>query len=104
MRQVHDQDTKAKAKAAGKKSFWSRKPKAEKSRAKKIVIDEFDLETLGHYQSGEREGQQLPGVTRSLLKGMILMLQFIVWTLTTVVKILAWILVGVTRAVTSEKF
>jgi hypothetical protein len=104
MRQVHANDTKGKEKKAGKKSFWSRKQKAEKSQPKKIQVGEFDLEKLGQYQSGNREGQKLPGVTRSVLKGMVLLLQFIVWSLTTLVRVLAWILVSVTRAVTSEKF
>lgn len=104
MRQVHVQDTNVKGKTRAKKSFWGRKSKAEKGQPKQIMVGEFDLEKLSHYQSGEREGQQLPGVTRSLLKGMVLLLQFIVWGLTTLVRVLAWILVGVSRAVTSEKF
>lgn len=106
MRQVHAKDTQDQSKKAStsKKSFWSRKQKLEKGQPKKILVSEFDLEKLGHYQSGDREGQKLPGVTRSVLKGMVLLLQFIVWTLTTLVRVLAWILVGATRAVTSEKF
>jgi hypothetical protein len=105
MRQMHDKDATANAKKTpGNRKFWSRKAKKEKSRPKQIVMGEFDLEKLGHYQSGQREGQQLPGVTRSVLKGMVLLLQFIVWGLTTLVRVLAWMLVGVSRAVTSEKF
>jgi hypothetical protein len=104
MRQVHAKDTQGKEKKAAKKGFWSRKQKAEKSQPKKILVGEFDLEKLGQYQSGDREGQKLPGVTRSVLKGMVLLLQFIVWSLTTLVRVVAWILVSVTRAVTSEKF
>jgi hypothetical protein len=104
MRQVHDKDKKEEAKPSSKKSFWSRKQKSQKDQPKKILVGEFDLEKLGHYQGGDREGQKLPGVTRSVLKGMVLLLQFIVWGLTTLVRIFAWILVAVTRAVTSEKF
>lgn len=104
MRQVHDNDTRDKVKGAGKKRFWRRRPKAEKRRRKQILVGEFDLEKLGHYQSGAREGQKLPGVTRSVLKAMVLLLQLVVWGLTTLVRVLAWILVGATRAVTSEKF
>ena len=104
MRQVHAKDARDKNKKGGKKGFWGRKQKPEKSQAKKILVREFDLEKLGHYQSGNREGQELPGVTRSVLKGMIWLLQFIVWSLTTLVRLLAWILVGITRAATSEKF
>lgn len=104
MRQVHARDTSGKAKKTGKKGFFGRKQKSEKSHPKKILVGEFDLEKLGHYQSGDREGQKLPGVTRSVLKGMVLLLQFIVWGLTTLVRVLAWILVATTRAVTSEKF
>lgn len=112
MRQMHENDTgdkanKAAAAAAGgrKKGFWGRKSKkAEKKQPKRILVGEFDLEKMCHYQSGDREGQKLPGVITSALKTMVLLLQFIVWTLTALVRFCAWILVGVTRAVTSEKF
>jgi hypothetical protein len=104
MRQVRDKEIREQGKKTAKKSFWGRKTKGEKSQPKKILVEEFDLEKLGVYQGGEREGQQLPGVTRSALKALVLMLQFIVWGLTTLVRILAWILVSVSRAVTSEKF
>lgn len=104
MRQVQAKDNKARTQNSGKKGFWSRKPKADKGQPKQILVGEFDLEKLGHYQSGDREGQKLPGVTRSLIKGMVILLQFIVWGLTTLVRVLTWVLVGVTQAVTSEKF
>ena len=104
MRQLREKGNKGKAKKVSKKGFWRRKQKAEKSRPKRILVDEFDLEKLGHYQSGDREGQKLPRVTRSVVKTMVLLLQFIVWSLTTLVRVLTWILVGLTRAVTSEKF
>ena len=105
MKQMHDNDTSDRAqKATGKKSFWRRKSKPGKKQPKRILVGEFDLEKMCHYQSGDREGQKLPGVTRSVLKAMVLLLQFIVWALTALVRVVAWILVGVTRAVTSEKF
>jgi hypothetical protein len=104
MRQVRDKEVRDQAKKNAKKGFWGRKAKSEKGRPKKILVEEFDLEKLGVYQEGDREGQKLPGVTRSALKALVLILQFIVWGLTTLVRVLAWILVGVSRAVTSEKF
>jgi hypothetical protein len=104
MRQVHDHDLQGKPAKTDQKRFWRRKPKNMKPAPKKILVGEFDLEKLGHYQTGEREGQKLPKVTRSLLKGMVMVLQFVVWGLTTLVRLLTWLLVSVTRAVTSERF
>lgn len=76
----------------------------QKSKSKKIVVTEFDLEKLGHYQSGDREGEQLPVVTRSALGALVLGLKLLVWFLTMVAQVLAWVLVNVSRAVTSDKF
>jgi hypothetical protein len=107
MRQVRDRERRDKSETGGKqkkKKFWGKKQKSEEEQRKKILVGEFDLEKLSHYQSGDRQGQKLPGVTRSILKGMILLLQFIVWGLTTLVRVLAFILVRGTRAVTSERF
>lgn len=78
--------------------------KGKRSKTKKITLREFDLEKLGHYQSGERKGEELPGVTRSALSGLIMGLRLLVWFLTMIVQVLAWVLVNVSRAVTSEKF
>ena len=86
-------------------SFWTRKQKpAERKATKQIVIEEFDLERLGRYQTGDRKGQQLPGVTRGVLKMLVYSLQIVVWGLTLFVKVVSWALVGLTRALTSEKF
>ena len=91
-------------------SFDSEEATSEKSsrrkskKQKQIVMGEFDLEKLGHYQSGERKGEELPAVTRGALSGLVVGLRLIVWFLTMVVQVLAWVLVNLTRGVTSEKF
>jgi hypothetical protein len=72
-----------------------RRGKDSKSKTKKIVMTEFDLEKLGHYQSGDRKGEELPAVTRGAIGGLCL---------TMLVQILTWMLVHITRGVTSEKF
>lgn len=87
-----------------RKWFSSGKQKQPKSKKKQIVMREFDLEKLGHYQAGDRKGQELPGVVRLTLSVMVGSLKFIVWLLTLVVHFLSWLLVTVTRGVTSEKF
>lgn len=89
---------------ASRKSAKKATKKSKRSEPKQIVIGEFDLEKYGHYQAGDREGEKLPGVTRTTIKTLYLMLKFAVWLLTLMVQILSWVLVGVTRAVTSEKF
>ena len=100
MRQLHEKDTKGKS---AKKSLWA-KSKKKKKQTKQIVIGEFDLEKYGHYQGGSREGQELPGVVRGALEAMFVGLRFIVWMLTTAVQVIAWVMVGLTRCLTSEKF
>ncbi|KAL1969614.1 hypothetical protein VTN77DRAFT_8167 [Rasamsonia byssochlamydoides] len=76
-----------------------------KSKSKKIVIDEIDLEKYGRYGSGSsREGQQLPGPIRLVLRLMVWALEVVVTVLSAGVKCLAWLLVNVTRCVTSERF
>lgn len=95
---------------SGKRSFWSwgrsNTANAEpKSKNKQIIIEQFDLEKYGRYgSSSSREGQKLPGPTRGILRLLFFGLNMIVMTLTVLVKILAWLLVSVTRCVTSEKF
>ncbi|KIW09799.1 hypothetical protein PV08_11900 [Exophiala spinifera] len=81
----------------------SRKGKRHNDK-KKVTMAEFDLEKLGHYQSGDRKGEELPVLTRSALSFLITGLKLLVWVLTTIVQLLAWVLVNVSRAVTSEKF
>ncbi|GFF36764.1 hypothetical protein IFM46972_05000 [Aspergillus udagawae] len=92
----------------GKRSFWSwgrSKTAKPKSKNHKIMIEQFDLEKYGRYgSSSSREGQKLPGPTRGILRLLFFGLNMIVKTLTVLVKIVAWLLVSVTRCVTSEKF
>lgn len=100
---IHERDIKNKERRKQHKK-WFGKAKDPKSKTKKVVVKEFDLEKLGHYQSGERKGQELPGVVRLTLSVMIGGLRFIIWILTSIVQLFAWILVHSTRCVTSEKF
>ena len=86
------------------KGSFGKKGKKGKTKPKKIVMTEFDLEKMGHYQSGDRQGEELPVVTRSALSGLVVGLKLLVWALTMIVQVLAWVLVHVSRAVTSEKF
>ncbi|PGH32921.1 hypothetical protein GX50_04265 [[Emmonsia] crescens] len=95
-------------------SFWKRsssssietKTKVKKNKNKKppVVIEEIDLENYGRYSSGSRKGEELPGITRSVLKLMFWGFRTIVWGLTVAVKFIAWLLVKLTRCFTSEKF
>jgi hypothetical protein len=100
MRQLHKDDTRSKT---GKSSFWGKKSKSKK-KTQKIVVSEFDLEKYGHYHSGSRQGQELPGVVRGGLEILFFGLKIVVWLLSMLVQMVAWITVGVTRCVTSEKF
>ncbi|KAE8147506.1 hypothetical protein BDV25DRAFT_160232 [Aspergillus avenaceus] len=84
------------------KTWFSRTPKEPKSR--KIVLQEFDLEKYGRYgPSSSREGEKLPGFTRGCLRVLFWGLDLVVRSLTLIVRFLAWVLVGLTRCVTSEK-
>ncbi|CEJ56137.1 hypothetical protein PMG11_02358 [Penicillium brasilianum] len=91
-------------------NFWDRyqSTPSGQTRTKKgreIVVEEFDLEKYGRYGKGStREGEKLPGITRTLLKILFFGLNMFVKGLTLMVKILAWLLVRSTRCVTSEKF
>ncbi|KAG9774461.1 hypothetical protein KCU88_g5445, partial [Aureobasidium melanogenum] len=87
-----------------KTTTGKRSKSKSKSKTKKVVITEFDLEKLGHYQSGDRQGEQLPVVTRSALSVLVGGLKLLIWILTMIAQVLAWVLVNVTRAITSEKF
>jgi hypothetical protein len=101
-------DTPTDSNGSGKRSFWSwgrSKPEKPKNKDKQIMIEQFDLEKYGRYgSSSSREGQKLPGPTRGILRLLFFGLNMIVKTLEVLVKILAWLLVSVTRCVTSEKF
>jgi hypothetical protein len=101
MRQLHKDDTKGKG---DKSSFWGKKSKAKKKKkTTKVVVSEFDLEKYGHYQAGSREGEELPGIVRGVLELMFVGLKFVVWLLTMLVQMFAWLTVGITRCVTSER-
>lgn len=100
MRKLRDEEAKGKA---GKSSKWHRKTKTNKQK-KQILISEFDLEKYGHYQGGSREGEELPGPVRGFLEVMFAGLKFFVWLLTMLTQLVAWLMVNVTRCVTSEKF
>ncbi|CAL5867500.1 uncharacterized protein PFLUO_LOCUS1719 [Penicillium psychrofluorescens] len=85
--------------------FWGRSRSPAQKKKNQPVVEEFDLEKYGHYGPGSaREGEKLPGVTRSGLRVLFWGLQLVVKALTMVVKLLAWLLVNSTRCVTSEKF
>ena len=97
----------------GSFAFWntsSPKPKLQggghgkNKQNQEIVVEEFDLEKYGRYAGGTREGKKLPGITRGILRILFFGLELIVKGLTLIAKILAWLLVNVTRCVTSEKF
>ncbi|KAH8424117.1 uncharacterized protein LDX57_001871 [Aspergillus melleus] len=91
-----ESDTKPKTKS---------KTKPKKSKNQKVVVEEFDLERYGRYgHSSSREGQKLPSATRGVLRALFWGLNLVVHVLTMVVKVLAWVLVNVTRCVTSQKF
>lgn len=103
------------AKNKGFFKFWNRSkssptPRDDKKTSKsknnkQVVVEEFDLEKYGRYgRTSSREGEKLPGIVRGTLKILFFGLDLIVKTLTALVKILAWVLVNMTRCVTSEKF
>ncbi|KAI9928894.1 hypothetical protein ASPWEDRAFT_25260 [Aspergillus wentii DTO 134E9] len=84
---------------------WCSRTKSKKTKNKKIVIEEFDLEKYGRYgHSSSREGEKLPSATRGVLRILFWGLDLVVRGLTLIVKVIAWILVSMTRCVTSEKF
>lgn len=86
--------------------FRSKATNQKKTTAKtQIVIEELDMEKYGRYGRGSsREGEKLPGTICVFLRLMFWALNVTVWGLTMAVKVLAWLLVNVTRCVTSEKF
>ena len=99
MKKLREDEAKGKS---GKNSMWSRKSK--KKQKKQVLVGEFDLEKYGTYQAGSREGEELPGVVRGFLELMFGGLKFLVWMLTMLTQVIAWLMVNVTRCVTSEKF
>lgn len=108
MEMEHKKDIKEARKVStdtGKKTWYggTKKTKVDKKK-KQIVIGEFDLEKLGHYQAGDRKGQELPPIVRGFMSVLVGMLKFVTWLLTLIVSFICWVLVGMTRCVTSEKF
>lgn len=101
--EIHERDIRNKERRKEHKK-WFGKNKAPKNKTKKVVIKEFDLEKLGHYQAGDRQGQELPGVVRALVSVMVGGLRFFVFFLTGIVQFFVWLLVNCTRCFTSEKF
>ncbi|PGH06074.1 hypothetical protein AJ80_08242 [Polytolypa hystricis UAMH7299] len=116
MEQIHS-TTQTKSKR--RTSFWkwqnspsspttTASPKSKsKNKNKKppIVVEDIDLERYGRYKDGSsREGQKLPGVTRTVLRTMFWAYKLVIWGLTVAVKFMAWILMNMTRCLTSEKF
>lgn len=102
--------------ASGKKrvcKFWKKSsskplenPRGSKEIMKQqITVEEFDLEKYGRYGNGSsREGEKLPGITRTILRVLFFGFDLIVKGLALMVKVLAWFLVNSTRCVTGEKF
>lgn len=90
----------------GSFSFFSSKKKSKSNdKTKQIVVEEFDLEKYGHFgQGSSREGEELPGPARMLVNLLVFGLQIIVTLLSAGVKCAVWMVVNVTRCVTSEKF
>ncbi|EDN09458.1 predicted protein [Histoplasma mississippiense (nom. inval.)] len=108
MSQIHSSSKRKK-----RYSFWKRssssspetKTKVKKSIKKApVVIEEIDLENYGRYSSGSREGEELPGIMRSVLKLIFWGFKAVIWGLTVALKFIAWFLVKLTRCFTSEKF
>ncbi|PLN85733.1 hypothetical protein BDW42DRAFT_131360 [Aspergillus taichungensis] len=86
---------------------WGRssKPTKPQPKSQKVVVEEFDLENYGRFgQGSSRQGEKLPGVTRGILRILFFGLNLIVRGLTVAVKVVAWLLVSLTRCFTSEKF
>lgn len=107
--------TKTKSESAAKRRssfrFWDWKKTTpqdgpqQSKKNKRIMVEEFDLEKYGRYgSSSTREGEKLPGITRILLRILFFAFDMLVKGLTVMAKVLAWLLVNLTRCVTSEKF
>jgi hypothetical protein len=92
-----------KKKNRGGFSLFRKKDKTKKP--KQIVVEEFDLEKYGHYgKESSRQGQELPEVARVLVSMLVFGLELVVTVLSAGVKCAVWMVVNVTRCVTSEKF
>ncbi|KAE8556868.1 hypothetical protein EYB25_001574 [Talaromyces marneffei] len=94
-------------KKGGMFSFLGGKKNQDKpeGKTKQIIVEEFDLEKYGHFgQASSREGEDLPGPAKMLVSLLVFGLQIVVTLLSAGVKCAVWIVVNVTRCVTSEKF
>lgn len=94
-------------KKGGMFSFLGGKKNRSKpdGKTKQIIVEEFDLEKYGHFgQGSSREGEDLPGAAKMLVSLLVFGLQIVVTLLSAAVKCAVWVVVNVTRCVTSEKF
>lgn len=91
-------------------SFWNWLRKSQpqrltqkKQKNKQIIIEESDLEKYGRYgPNSSREGEKVPSIALWALRILFWGLDLVVKVLTAMVKVLAWVLVNLTRCVTSE--
>lgn len=109
MAQIRASEAKEKKKADKKKNggggFSLFRKKEKKPKTKQIVVEEFDLEKYGQYgKESSRQGEELPGIARVLVNMLVFGLELVVTVLSAGVKCAVWMVVNVTRCVTSEKF
>ncbi|KAH8695478.1 proline-rich protein [Talaromyces proteolyticus] len=108
MAQIRTTEAKERSKKKKKeksKGGFSLFRKKDKAKSKQIVVEEFDLEKYSQFGRGStREGEQLPGTARALVSMLVFGLQLVVTILSAGVKCAVWMVVNVTRCVTSEKF
>jgi hypothetical protein len=101
-------DKKSKDKKKTRGGFFSlfrKKDKKTAQKPKQIVVEEFDLEKYGHFgKESSRQGDELPGVARVLVGTLVFGLELVVTVLSAGVKCAVWMVVNLTRCVTSEKF
>ncbi|RMZ80232.1 hypothetical protein DV738_g2908, partial [Chaetothyriales sp. CBS 135597] len=81
-------DAKRQKRYTGKRTWYGKKQVVKQTK-KRVVMGEFDLEKLGHYQAGDRKGQELPALTRALVGALVGVLRFVVWFLTAIVQFLS---------------
>ncbi|RMZ86445.1 hypothetical protein DV736_g6329, partial [Chaetothyriales sp. CBS 134916] len=78
LKKEHEKDitySKRQKKYTGKRNWYGKKEVVKQTK-KQVVMGEFDLEKLGHYQGGDRRGQELPALTRALVGGLVAVLRF----------------------------
>ncbi|QKX62986.1 uncharacterized protein TRUGW13939_10154 [Talaromyces rugulosus] len=111
MAQIRASEAKEKKSKDKKKSrggfslFRKKEKKTTTQKPKQIVVEEFDLEKYGHFgKESSRQGDELPGVARVLVSMLVFGLELVVTVLSAGVKCAVWMVVNLTRCVTSEKF